>query len=103
MPIKTLFVPAKSRFVPVERSRAGRNPRTLALMSRDWSLADTLHETYRHLTGDPVEYDVRPYDDVVRSIETIRAGERSQGRLRDDARRLRQRASVGEPVDALLP
>ena len=97
------LVPASDRLVPAVPSQPRADRLTLGVMSRDWSLEDTLHETYRHLTGAPVEHDVRQYDDVVRSIETIRATDRSHDRLRADARRLRERARDGETVDALLP
>jgi preprotein translocase subunit SecA len=73
------------------------------VMPREWSLADTLHETYRHITGAPVEYDVRPYDDAVRTIDAIGATASTENELRAAARSLRQRARDGEPLDALMP
>ncbi len=49
-----------------------------------WTVSDTLLERYRHMTGSPVEHDVRPYFDPLQAIDNIDV----QG-LTDDALRAR--------------
>jgi preprotein translocase subunit SecA len=65
-----------------------------------WSLADAFREQYRHVTGTPVEYDVRPY---FAPLERIRADDVnvSDEDLRRRARALRDRAG-GARLDDLL-
>ena len=49
-----------------------------------WTVSDTLLERYRHMTGSPVEHDVRPYFDPLQAIDNIDVRD-----LTDDALRAR--------------
>jgi preprotein translocase subunit SecA len=57
-----------------------------------WTVSDTLLERYRHMTGSPVEHDVRPYFDPLQAIDAIDV----RG-LTDDALRARAAALAGDP------
>src|SRR5262249_33915108 len=94
------FVTRQAAFVPTCLRRHALHSME---MPRAWSFADTLHDTYRHITGSAVEYDARPYDDVVKTIDAIGAAGRPEHELRASAQALRQRARDGEPIDSLLP
>jgi preprotein translocase subunit SecA len=66
-----------------------------------WSLADAFREQYRHVTGTPVEYDVRPYFAPLERIDALDVNVSDED-LRRRARAVRDRA-VGTSLDDLLP
>ena len=72
-------------------------------MMRRWTLTDAFQERYRHITGTPVEQDVRPYFEPVARIEAVAVRELSDEALGGRARAVRGRAVAGEPLDDLLP
>jgi preprotein translocase subunit SecA len=71
-----------------------------------WSLGDSLRERFRHATGTPVEFDIRPYFDAVARIDAIDVDGLSDARLAERALALRSKAQDGASSDAaaaLLP
>jgi preprotein translocase subunit SecA len=66
-----------------------------------WSLADAFREQYRHVTGTPVEYDVRPYFAPLERIDALDVNVSDED-LRRRAQAVRDRA-VGTSLDDLLP
>jgi len=66
-----------------------------------WSLADSIRERYRHMTGSPVAHDVRSFFEPIARINEIRAEDLSDAELRQRAHALRLRAA-NEPLDTLL-
>jgi preprotein translocase subunit SecA len=67
------------------------------------SLRDALHEQYQHITGSPVEHDIRAYAEPLGRIDAVRVADLSDGDLRDRARAMRARHLAGESADDLLP
>jgi preprotein translocase subunit SecA len=67
-----------------------------------WSLAGAIREQYRHMTGSPVEHDVRRFFEPLARINEARVADLSDAELRKTAHTLRQRAKT-EPLDDLLP
>jgi preprotein translocase subunit SecA len=67
-----------------------------------WTLADDLREQYRHMTGAPVEHDIRPYVEPLSAIEAFDVASQSDIRLRSHASALRPRC-LAESLDELLP
>ena len=71
-----------------------------------WSVADALRERYRHMTGSPVEHDVRPYLKPVERINAIDLTSLSLDELRARAQALHQetdRDTLDDVFDDLLP
>jgi len=62
-----------------------------------WTVGDALRERYRHITGAPIEHDVRRYFDAVLQVEgahdALGLGVMSDGDLRAHARGLTDRAA----------
>jgi len=70
---------------------------------KSWSVADALREQYRHMTGAPVEHDVRSYAEPLERIDAIEVASLPDQDLRSRARSMRARATAQEPLDNLLP
>jgi preprotein translocase subunit SecA len=70
---------------------------------RQWSLSDSLHERYLHLTGVPVVHDVRPYYAALETMERMGCREMSDTGLKSLMSGIRRRARDNEPLDTLLP
>ena len=68
----------------------------------EWTVADALHERYRHIAGSPVDYDVRPYFEVLRELERPELADLPASELEARAREVRRKAAT-TPLDGLLP
>jgi preprotein translocase subunit SecA len=66
------------------------NGRYSGMVVTSWTLSDTLREQYRHLTGAPVETDVRPYLDPLARIASLDPTALSDAELRTRARGIRE-------------